>query len=599
MHTLIAIVLALALAHPARAAAPPAPPAAWLLDQVKALTTPEMDGRQSGTPGADLAARHLAAAFQAAGLRPGGDGGGYVQSFSVPLGIKLGVTNTLTSTSPAARPWTLGRDFIPLPVSEDGLVDAEVVFAGHGITAPDLGWDDYAGLDVTGRIVLVLGGEPRGRDPASPFRRPDAYHYSQHAHRIINAREHGARAILLVSHPAAGDDALPALAGLSQSWSILAAAITRGAADVLLAPAGRTLADLADEIDRRYHPGSRALGGARARLEVRLVRERGTAANVVGVLPGTDPRRAGEVIVIGAHYDHLGRGGEGSLAPDQFGTIHPGADDNASGTAAVVALARAFAAAGGTPRTLVFAAFAGEELGLLGSTHYVRAPAHPVDRTALMLNLDMVGRLREGKLYVAGVDSGTGLRDLVTGAAGADLSLDLRGDPYAPSDHTAFYAAGRPVLFLFTGAHEDYHRPGDTWDRINGPGLAAVTAFASRVVAAVAAAPVAPEYVRLAAPPSPVRRGGGYGPFFGVIPEFGESPRPGVKLGGVRAGSPAEQAGLRAGDIIVAFAGVAVRTLADLTFVLRGRRPGDRVEVIVLREGVEQRLSAVLAERRQ
>lgn len=588
------VFLAFGAAH---ATGPEVPPAEWLLNQVTVLSAPETEGRGSGTAGADRAARHIAAEFQAAGLKPAGDRGTYLQSFSVPTGIRLGPVNALTILTPAKKALVLGRDFTPLPVSADGVEESEVVFAGYGITAPGLGWDDYAGLDARGKIVLVLGGDPRPSDPGTPFRRPEAYHYSERSHKIINAREHGARGILLVAHPGAASEALPPLRGIAQPWSIAAAFVTRADADALLAPAGKRLVGAADAIDRALAPQSFPLPGVRVRLEVGLVRERGTAANVVGVLPGTDPRLAREAIVIGAHYDHLGRGGEGSLAPDQIGAIHPGADDNASGTAAVIGLARAFAAGGGAPRTLVFVAFAGEEMGLLGSAHYVKNPAHPLEATVLMVNLDMVGRLRDGKLYLAGVDSGTGLRALVTAAASGGLTPELRADPFAPSDHTAFYTAGRPVLFFFTGAHGDYHRPSDTWEKVNAPGLHAVTAFAARVVAAAAREPVAPAYVKLQAPPSPVRAGG-YGPFFGVIPEFGETQQAGVTISGVRPGSPAEQAGARAGDVLVTFAGVAVKTLEDFTFALRGRRPGERVEFTILRDGAEQRLRTVLEERR-
>jgi aminopeptidase YwaD len=293
------------------------------------------------------------------------------------------------------------------------------------------------------------------------------------------------------------------------------------------------------------------------------VRERGTAFNVVGILPGTDPDLRQEAIVIGGHYDHLGRGGEGSLAPDQVGVIHPGADDNASGTAAVMALARAFAAVGGAPRTLVFVAFAGEEMGLLGSTHFAQRAPFPHGKTVLMVNLDMVGRLRDGKLYVAGVDSGGGLRGLVNDAAkGLALMPDVRGDPFSPSDHTAFYTAGVPVLFLFTGAHSDYHRPTDTWEKLNPQGLQMVTAFTARLVSAVAGDRVPHAYVKVGMTPGGERRGG-YGPFFGVVPDFGESAQPGAKISGVRPGSPAEKAGVRAGDVIVGFAGVTVKTLDD------------------------------------
>jgi aminopeptidase YwaD len=588
----VARALGLAVLAAALTGAGPATPAGpWLLDHVRALAAPEMEGRASGTAGAERAAHYVAAQMQRLGLRPGGDAGTWEQAFTVPTGIRLGSVNALEVLAPARRALSLGRDFAPLPVSAEGRQEAELVFAGYGITAPDLGWDDYAGVEVRGRIVLVLEHEPRRADPAGPFRRPEAYHYIERSHKIINAREHGALAVLLV----VPGETRPPLTGHAQSHGILVAAVTPAVADALLAPIGLDSATRA--IDAGPGPRSFAVPGARVALQVSLVRDRGRAANVVGILPGRDMRLRDEAVVIGAHYDHLGRGGQGSLAPEATGHVHPGADDNASGVAAMLGLARAFVEAGGSARTLVFAAFAGEEMGLLGSAHYVRRPAHPLERTVLMLNLDMVGRLRAGTLYVSGVDSGTGLRALVQAQA-EGLTLSLRGDPYGPSDHVSFYAAGRPVLFLFTGAHPDYHRPTDTWDRVDAAGLAQVTAFAARIVDSVAAAATPPAYARVAAPGASSSRAGGYGPFFGVVPEFGETEGSGVRVGGVRAGSPADKAGVRPGDVIVAFGGLTVRTLEDFTFALRGRRPGDRVEVTVLREGAERRLDAVLEERK-
>ena len=591
--------LLLWVAGSAHAAGVVVPNAAWLLHQVKILTAPEMEGRGSGTAGADRAARHIAAVFQGAGLAPGGDAGSYLQAFSVPTGVRLGAANSLAVIAPVARSLTLSRDFMPLAVSTDGSETGDLAFAGYGITAPDLGYDDYAGLDVRGKIVLVLSQEPRPADPSSPFRHPTAYHYSQRSHKVINAREHGARAIIIAVHPGVGTDALPELAGVSQPLGIVAVGVTRAGADALLSPAGMRLAELSESIDRSLAPRSLSLPGTRVRIEVSLVRDRALAANVVAVLPGADARLAHEAIVIGAHYDHLGRGGEGSLAPDHTGAVHPGADDNASGTAAVMALARAFASAPRAPRTLVFAAFAGEEMGLLGSTHFVRAPPSPSATTVLMVNLDMVGRLRDGVVHVGGVDSGDTLRAWVTDAArGLALKPELRGDPFGPSDHIAFYAAGVPVVFLFTGAHGDYHRPTDTWDKLNPQGLELVTAFTARIVAAAAGAAAAPAYVRAQPAPAAEPRGGGYGPVFGVVPDFGESAEPGARISGVRPGSPAEKAGMRAGDIIVQFAGVTVKTLDDLTFALRGQRAGQRVEIVVVRDRQQHRMEAVLEERR-
>jgi hypothetical protein len=588
--------LLVALVAAAPGAAPPLPPASFFVEQVKTLASPAMDGRASGSPGADLAAAHVAAAFRAAGLTPAGDAGTFLQAFSVPTGLRLGSPNALVVLGPAQRGLDLGKDFTPLAMSANGTATGDLVFAGYGITAPELGYDDYAGIDVRDKIVLAITREPRSQDPASPFRRPDAYHYAERAHKIINARQHGAAAILLVAHPRSDERQLPALRGLSQPQGVLTAFVARAPVEALFAFAGMRLGVLADAIDASLTPRSAPVPGVKLRVEVSLIRERGTARNVIGLLPGQDPALRDQAIVVGAHYDHLGRGGEGSMAPDRAGEIHPGADDNASGTAAVMALARAFVATGGAARTLVFAAFSGEELGLLGSAEYVRHPAIALDKTVLMVNLDMVGRLRDRRLYIGGVDSGTGLRTLVTQAArDLPLSLELRPSPFAPSDHTSFYVAGRPVLFFFTGAHGDYHRPSDTWERINGEGLATVATLAARVVAAVAAEPTPPAYVKIDAPPP--ARGGGYGPVLGVVPAFGETAGTGVRITGVRPGGPAEKAGVRAGDVIVKFAGIDVKTLEDLTFALRARRPGDEVEVVVLRDGRERAVRAVLAER--
>jgi aminopeptidase YwaD len=597
-------VLAAVLLVASTAVPPPPVPAApsseRLADDVKALSSPSMAGRRSGTPGAEAAARYIAQAFRSAGLAPAGDQAGYEQAFEVPTGVRLGAANSLAIVTRGARTLALGRHFMPLTVSGDGARSGDVVFAGYGITAPDLGYDDYAGIDVRGKIVVVMTGEPRGRDPSSPFRKPEAYHYSERRHKVINAREHGAAAVLLVAHPGAASDVLPTLAGVAAPWSVLAVAVVRPVVDAVLAPSGTSLAAAADAIDRPLAPRSFVVPGVRVAVEVKLVRERSATANVVGILRGSDPALKDEAVVVGAHYDHLGLGGEGSLEPDRVGVVHPGADDNASGTAAVMELARSFAAAGPQPRTLVFVAFAGEEMGLLGSAEYVRRPPVPLDRTVAMVNLDMVGRPREGKVYVTGVDSGSGLRTLVADAArGLALQLELRGDPFAPSDQTSFYAAGRPVLFLFTGAHDDYHRPSDTWDKIDRRGLATVTELAGRIIAALATAQAPPVYAKIEAPRGGGTSGGrGYGPFFGVVPDFGEPARAGVKINGVRPASPAERAGLRVGDVMVRFGGVQVSTLDDLTFALRSHRAGDEIEVRWVRDGEEQQGRATLQERR-
>ncbi|BDG05520.1 M20/M25/M40 family metallo-hydrolase [Anaeromyxobacter oryzae] len=599
----VPVALVLAAACAGHAGAPPPPEAAFDPARARAevgwLADAARTGRGVGTPGGAEAADWIAARFHDAGLAPALEGG-YLQRFEAPFRATLEKRNALTIGAAAA---TLGPDFLPFGFSDDGAVEAEVVFAGYGITAPDLGYDDYAGVDVKGKIVLVAQDFPREADPASPFRDPRHYRFSEWRYKAINARDHGAAAILGVrdvwGHD--GPDDLPPWRGqVSSRAGILAARVTaaalgRGGVDV------RALA-AAGEVDGRPHP--RALG-VRARLEVEVRHERAPTANVVAILPGRDPAVAGECVVVGAHHDHLGFGGDASLAPEQTGTVHPGADDNASGVAALLAVARAFAAEGPARRTVLFAAFGAEELGLLGSAHLVKnLPARcPVDRLQLMVNLDMVGRARGGKVYVDGADTAKGLREEVRAVADRaprlPLVLAFGGDGYGPSDHTSFYARGVPVLFLFTGAHADYHRPSDTADKIDAEGLAAVARLAYRAARDAADRDGRLEVVRAAAAPPRERTGErGYGTYLGAIPDFAERTDPGVLLTGVRPGSPAERAGIAGGDVLLRVGPTRIMNLQDLAFALRSHRPGDLVEVEWSR-GAERRTAQVKLEERR
>jgi len=608
----IALALLVACAAGPTAEQRPGEEAIWtrdLLHQVATLASPGMEGRAAGSAGSAKAADYIAREFQKTGLQPGGEKGSYMQPFDLVTEIRLGQGNRLELTTPGqlpeareCRPW---EDFLPLAFSEEGEVQGQVVFVGYGISAPELGYDDYEEIDARGKVVLMMTHEPRERDQHGPFRAADAFHYTTNRYKVINAREHGAAAVLLVTdpnnHPGEEESVLP-LRGASGSGSgVPALSIMRRVADAILAGTGTTLSQLQGGIDRRLAPKSLPISGATVRAKVALLRERGTTANVVGILPGSDPLLKSEVVVIGAHYDHLGFGGENSLAPAAFNTVHPGADDNASGTSSLITLARALVAAGGAKRTFIFVAFSGEELGLLGSYHYVKQPPVAIERTVAMINLDAVGRMQKHRLFVQGVGSGEGLREIVQEASsGLDLDLTLRDDGFGPSDHTPFYARERPVLHFFTGPHLDYHRPSDTIDKIDGEGLWAVTVLAYRTAMAIANRPAAVVYRRTKGSPpgaQPGERAAGYGPYFGSIPDFSESATPGVPLSGVRPDSPAEQAGLKAGDIIVNFGGIQVRDLQDLTFALRTKRPGDRVEVTYLRAGKEQRAQATLRQR--
>jgi hypothetical protein len=576
-----------------------------LLEQVRILASPAMAGRGVGTPGIEKAAEHIAREFQQAGLKPGGTQG-YRQTFEVITGVRVGPETRMRvipeEPDPEKSEALAKTLFTPFGFSEDGAAEGEVVFAGYGITAPELHYDDYAGIDVTDKIVLVITHEPREKDEKSPFRHPDAYRYTEVRYKAINAREHGARAIIVVEDPVGHTDQREELFGIrgvtgGSRAGIIAVNAKRSVAERLLKQPGKTLVQLQQAIDRALTPQSFVIPRSRVAVQVKLIEERGTAANIIGILPGRDPVLQETAVVVGAHYDHLGVGGEYSLAPSQYGEIHPGADDNASGTAGVILLARAFAKSGGAKRTLIFGAFSAEEMGIVGSSHYAKHPRIPLEKTVAMINLDMIGRLKDRTLYVFGVKTGKEFADLLEEVnRDRTLILKLGGSGYGPSDHTSFYARKIPVLFFFTGPHGDYHRPSDTVDKVSGEGLAAVSRFAYRVVAHLANRGEPVTYVRVEEPPGG-GGSGGYGAYFGSIPDFGSPDEEGVRLTGVRPESSAEKAGLREGDVIVQLAGVRIKNLHDLAYVLRSKRAGDTVEVVFLRSGQELRATTTLEQR--
>jgi hypothetical protein len=323
--------------------------------------------------------------------------------------------------------------------------------------------------------------------------------------------------------------------------------------------------------------------------------------NVVGILPGRDPVLRNQTVILGAHYDHLGLGSFGSLDPDSTGLVHNGADDNASGAAALIQVAARLAASP-PARTVVFIAFSGEELGLLGSAHYVKQPIYPLASTLAMINLDMVGRLRNGRLIVYGARSAKefpALLDSLNWYAGFDMKA--QGDGFGPSDHSSFYAAKRPVLHLFTDLHEDYHRTTDDWQKVNYDGLKRVADFSLGLVTALANRTKPLTFLELPVPPTsqtepPAVGTPGYGAYLGTVPDMTGSPG-GVRLVGVRAGSPAEKAGLRGDDIITRIGRTETPDLQAMTDALRSHKPGEVVEILVRRGAKVTTLQATLGTR--
>ncbi len=542
---------------------------AWLADDAR-------EGRGIETGGIGLAAGWLADRFREIGLEPAGD---FLQPFDAPVAVTSGPGTALAIDGAAVS----ADDFTPLGFSASASAAGEVVFAGYGISSEEHSIDDYAGLEVDGRLVAVRRFTPEGEpfsDDAVERKLGDL------RRKAFTAREKGALALLVVDLPEVEEGAEPPEEAPLPKLTV----DTKGDAGIPVVAVGR-------------EPGRRLLSaGARASLTVELETHLREAHNVVGRLdPEGAPAAAGAVL-IGAHYDHLGFGGSGSLAPDETAP-HNGADDNASGTAALLEAARELAGRRSElARPVWFVAFSGEESGLLGSTAFVRSPPPGLEIAALaaMINLDMVGRLRGNRLSVLGGDSAEEWPELVEPACErAGVECVLGGDGYGPSDQTAFYAAGVPVLHLFTGAHEDYHKPSDDWEKINAGGGAQIARLTADLGGEVAAREAALTYKQAEAP-APQGDVRSYGASLGTIPDYVGPPdgRPGVLLAGVRPESGAEKGGLQRGDLLVGLGGHEIRDIHDFMFVLQQAKPGERVVAVVERSGERLELEVEFGVRR-
>lgn len=576
-----------------------------VIRHIQVLASDSLEGRRSGEPGCAKAAAYIESEFKRFGLLPGGVNGTFRQPFDVVAASELGDKNYLKIDGVEL---SIREKWMPLSYTQTGEAEGQLVFAGFGITAPDFDYDDYAGLDVKGKIVLLMKYGPEGEDPQNRYNRFFAIRY-----KAMNAREHGALGVLV----AASEDTFSydAVSRLRHDWApgdagILVAGVDLAAANSIVEKGGRgTLDKIAIGIAHSSKPNSFELS-----VEVKFatsVKKRLTKTdNVIGLLPGDDPKVGSEVVVIGAHYDHLGRGGPESLSPKEKGEVHHGADDNASGTAGLLELAEAFAydkfqkiaiALLGPvlKRSVLFIAFSGEEEGTLGSSFFVKNPTVPFEKITTMVNMDMIGRMKDSTIIVQGAGTSPIWKELVSGVnKEIGLKVKFTDDGYGPSDHSPFYAKEKPVLFFFSGSHSDYHKPSDTWDKINASGEEQILMLAYRTIDEIQYLDTPPAYVRTKG--DSVRMGGGSGElraYLGTIPDYSEE-LVGVKLSGVREGSPAEKAGIKGGDVIVRFGGKEIRNIYDYTYALGAYKPGDKVEIGLLREGKPLTVSVLLDRRR-
>jgi hypothetical protein len=595
--------------------APLAPDAACFREVAGFLADDELGGRGLGSDGLREAGKYIARLYSALDLRPPGNNGllsaSYRQAFRAVTGIRSGPNNRLSWQQRGSRTPTRANpktEFTPLGISSSNRFAGDLVFVGYGLVAEPLGYDDYAGLDVRGKVVLAMRYEPGEADPHSPFDGKRPSRFSDLRYKALKARQAGAAALIFVSPPGDDEDRLPRvnLTGSAADAGIPVLQVDRKLAQGWLAAAGLDLVALHAAIDADYRPHSHALAGlhisGRTDVKVRYTE----IENIVGIFPGHGDLAA-EAVVVGAHFDHLGLGGASSLARNRH-EIHNGADDNASGVAAMVCgvagmLQHITAEAKDAEkprRSLVVVGFSGEESGLLGSAWYVRHPVFPMDNTVAMVNLDMVGRLREEKLSAMGADSSPDWRPLLAPLAeqhGIDLLAG--GDGYGPSDQMSFYAKGVPVVHFFTGSHSDYHTPNDDTDLLNITGGARIAEFLGEVLSELIHRPTRLTYRASSSKATMTGDSRSFGAYLGSIPDYSTmtNPEGGVLLSAVRPEGPADRAGITGGDRIIEMAGTEIHNLYDMTFVLSDHRPGEIIEIVVDRDGEVLTLSATLGRR--
>ena len=616
----ITILLAVLLAAVGSIAQQPAPQVepsvARLQQHISYLASDALDGRRTGTQGANDAAHYIAGEFGRLGLRPAIQKAGasrrpsiamsqHLQPFPYVAGVTLGPRNLLTL---GEKKIAAGSDWMPLGFSSNSQVEnTPIAFVGYGITASELNHDDYADKRTNGKIALALAGTPDGDNPHGQYARYQGVRW-----KAIAARNAGAKALLIVSREAKLED---------DRLSQLTYDNSAGDAGLPVAVISRDLIGGKATFDRLEEGAKKGQyifdENSSASLTIDLIRREVQAYNVVGILEGSDRLLKNEAIIVGAHYDHLGRGGEGSLAP-RSGEIHHGADDNASGTAGVLELARLFTSQRPKPkRTIVFMCFSGEEEGLLGSNYYVNHPIFPLANTVAMINMDMIGRMKDQKLIVGGVGTAKEWRDIIAsanlipgakptplqdgpvppGSAVTKLSsgelamrdpsksfdLTLQEDGYGPSDHSSFYSKQVPVLFFWTGTHSDYHKPSDTFDKINYQEEVRVLTMVARVIREVDAADKRVTYT-VAKSDSQQGRSTGFRVYLGTIPNYSDS-NDGLLLDGVRDDSPAAKAGLKAGDRVVKIGTREIKNVYDYTYALGEMKAGEEYVIEVMRAG--------------
>ena len=578
---------------------------------VEFLASDELEGRRTGSVGIRKAAEYIREQLVSSGLKPlGTNDGSYNHNFEFTGGVELVKPKNqmiLRGHTGEDHAFELDKDFRPLAFSANGQIEGEVIFAGYGLTKPGklgVGYNSYGDLQVKDKIVMVLRYVP---EEISVERRQELNRYAGLRYKALIARNNGAKALLVVTGPNSPNAGK--LANLNFDMSMAGAgipviSISGEIGNSLVQFYGKSLKELQTSLDKEnpHVVHGLSLPGIVLNIKTNIKRIRQKGSNIVAMVPPkskTGSEENSEYVMLGAHYDHLGRGETGGFGiKGEEGLIHNGADDNASGVAALLEIADYLASRREAnpeqfKRGVIFSFWSGEELGLIGSARYAAKPTVDLKKVIAYLNFDMVGRLRDNKLTLQGVGSSSNWKKLIERRnvlAGFDLTLQQ--DPYLPTDTTSFYPKGIPVLAWFTGSHKEYHRPGDDPDTLNYEGIERISRLASNMVQDLITESVRPDYVKV----EKSDQGGSRDAirvYLGTIPDYASEDVKGVLLSGVRGGGPADKAGIKAGDIIVHFAGKEITNIYDYTYALDAVKVGKSVEMEVLRKGEKIKLSVI------
>jgi hypothetical protein len=559
---------------------------AEIQEHINYLASDQLEGRMTGTPELHKAAEFLKNEFASYGLKPLFEGS-YFQEFPFMQELELSSENILelnyeNESLSKSYYMVIGSDYTTLSFSDNLLVESELVFAGYGISAEELKYDDYANIDVKDKIVVVFRNHPDMKSPHSEFEQ-----YSSLRSKTTNARDRGAKGIIFLNTLDKTDDELIPLKydNAGKIRDISAVHLKRNLADDIFRKNNTDIISIQRLIDSLKTPASFAIKNYKVKILTDIKEVRGTSVNVGAYIDAGNEKFKDEYLVIGAHFDHLGWGGDNSLYMGEP-SIHNGADDNASGTTGLLELAEKFASIKDQlVRKIVFIAFSGEELGLLGSSYVVNNFPIPIENNITMINMDMIGRLNDrNDLIVYGTGTSSKWKNILDDKNEYDFNLTFNDEGFGPSDHSSFYGKKVPVLFFFTGTHADYHKPSDDAEKINAAGQEKVLKFIYDVALTIVNSETRPDYISVDRKDTGKMTGTKV--YVGTVPDFaGEVD--GYKLGGVTDGSPAAKSGLQAGDIIIKFGDKKISNIYDFTYALGDHVPGDKVKVLVKRDEKE------------